>query len=234
MTTYSTSRGAALERAFHHWRERGAMLESQASNCSTVPLTIAISRECGAGGSTTACAVAAKLDWPVYDRELVEIIAKDLGTRAQLLEELDEKQPHWLKECLESFSEEKSISGVGYAVNLRQVLLALYCHGNCVIVGRGAAQVLPTKRTLRVRLIAPRLYRVQRATDRLGISDDANREVTEIDRERTEFVKSYFHRDPTEVHDYDLTLDTSRFDLEQCCNLILTALQARRDHLSSK
>lgn len=230
MTTFSTSRGAALERAYHHWRERGALLDMRNVKDTVPSFTIAISRERGAGGSAIGHAVAEKLGWPAYDRELVDKIADDAGIRSQLLEHLDEKRPNWLAECLASMSGEEHMSGVGFAIWLRKILLALYCHGNCVILGRGAAQVLPVKRTLRVRLIAPRLYRVRRATNHLGIAEDADRQVAEIDRQRIDFVKSYFHKDPSDVHAYDLTLDTSRFSETQSRDLIAFALEARQSH----
>ncbi len=229
MTTQSSSQGVALERAYHHWRERGALLDLPISKDSVTPITIAFSREYGAGGSAIAQAVAAHLGWPIYDRELVDKIAADSGVRKQLLEQLDEKQPNWLAECLESFNVERPMSGVGFAIRLREILLALYFHGSSVIVGRGAAQVLPAKQTLRVRLIASKLYRVQQATDRLGISCGADHEVTERDRQRNEFVKQYFHQDPTDVHGYDLVIDTSRFDTSECQEMILMALKARQN-----
>ncbi len=234
MTTHSTARGAGLERAYHHWRERGALLSLAADPKVEPPMSIAISREYGAGSTAIAQALAAKLGWPVYDRELVDKIAEDSGVRSKLLEDLDEKQPNWLTECMDSYAEEKHLTGAGFAIKLRQILLALYCHGNCILVGRGAAQVLPARRTLRVRLVAPLLYRVQRATDHLGISNAAEREVTEIDRQRADFVKRYFHKDVAEVQNYDLTLETSRFGEIQCRDLILAALRARQERLTAQ
>ncbi len=234
MTTYSTSRGASLERAYRHWRERGVLLNLHLTENVTSPVTIAISRESGAGGGAIAHAIAKQLDWPVYDRELVETIAEDSGVSAKLLDRLDEKLPNWLTECMSGFTSERSMSGVGFAIRLRKVLLALYCHGNCVILGRGAAQVLPAKQTLRVRLIAPKPTRIQRATNRLGIREDAERQVAEIDRGRVDFVKSYFHKDPADVHGYDLIIDTSRFSEPDCGDLILAALKARQGLIQHK
>lgn len=234
MATYSTTRGVGIERAYHHWRERGALLDLLSGEADKPALTVAISRECGAGAGEIAAELSAALEWPVYDRELIDKIAEDSGIRLRLLEQLDEKRPNWLTECLEGLQEKKPLSRTGFALKLREVLLALYCHGNCIIIGRGAAQVLPVKRTLRVRLVAPLLDRVQRTSDHLGISNDAQKRVNEIDRQRTEFVQKYFHKDPSDVHDYDLTLNTARFTTEQCSELILTAVAARQAHLKAK
>lgn len=225
MTTYATSRGVALERAYQHWRERGALLKLPIPKSTAPPLTIAFSRELGAGGSAIAHAIAERIGWPLYDRELVDQISEDTGIRSQLLERLDEKCPSWLAECLDGFSEERNISGAGYAIRLRKILLALYYHGNCVILGRGAAQVLPPEKTLRIRLVAPKSMRIERMSKILGSQDDAVRIVTESDRDRESFVKRYFFKDPASPESYDLTLDTSRFTREGCVSVIASAIK---------
>ncbi len=228
MTTYANSRGAALERAYQHWRERGALLKLPVHKDTRPPLTIAISRELGAGGSAIAHAIAEKKGWPLYDRELVEQISEDTGIRSQLLEKLDEKSPSWLAECLEGFSDERNISGAGYAIRLRDILLALYYHGNCVILGRGAAQLLPPEKTLRIRLVAPKSLRIERMSKILGSQDDAVRIVTESDRDRESFVRRYFFKDPASLESYDLTLDTSRFSRNGCVNTLLSAIEGHK------
>ena len=233
MTTYATTRSEALERAYQHWRERGALLEQPRSKQKEEHLTIAISRERGAGGSAIAHRIAERMGWPLYDRELVDQVADDAGIHAQLLERLDEKRPNWLAECLEGFSGQKNMSGVGFAIRLRKVLFALYCHGNCVILGRGAAQVLPAKNTLRIRLVAPKKARVERMSKTLESQNDAERFVTESDRDRASFVKSYFLKDPNAIEGYDLTLDTSRFSQDGCVNIIADAIKAHQELLQS-
>jgi cytidylate kinase len=217
-----------LERAFQHWRERGALLELP-SHETARPMTVAISRECGSGGSSIAVAVADKLHWPLYDHELLEKIADDTGVHSALLENLDEKRPNWLAESLEGLSHEKHISGAGFAIRIRKILLALYCHGNCVVLGRGATQVLPSEQSLFVRLVAPLEDRIHRIAQEMHISaSDARRHVTETDRGRTEFVRSYFNRDPTDPSGYDLVLNTTRFSEQDCIDLVLMALERRR------
>jgi len=231
VTTYANTRGAVLERAYRHWRERGALLHHEVPGKLQSPLTIAISREAGTGGEAVAKRVAESLGWPCYDRELVDKIAEDSGVRADLLEKLDEKRPNWVSECLQGFSDGKQMSGAGYAKRLRDVLLALYFHGDCVILGRGAAQILPHPNTLRVCLIAPRLHRVKQATGRLGVSEEADAKVAEADRHRVDFVKNYFHKDPTELREYDLIVDTSRFDEDCLADILVAAAKARQQLL---
>jgi Cytidylate kinase-like family len=63
------------------------------------PFAIAISRDSGANGHLIALAVGARLNWPVYDQELLRRVADDMGLRARMLESLDEKRADWLQDC---------------------------------------------------------------------------------------------------------------------------------------
>jgi cytidylate kinase len=193
--------------------------------------TIALSREAGANGSRVARAVGERLGWLVYDRELLELVAGEMGVRASLLEGVDERRKHWLHECLEGFSSAHAVSASGYVRHLLETLLSLAAHGECVLVGRGAAQVLPPATTLRVRLVGPVEERVTAIRQRFGISpEEAGRWVEKTDGERTRFVREHFRKDPTDPRLYDLVLCASRFSVGECAGLIVEAvhqLQAR-------
>ena len=95
-----------------------------------------------------------QLGWPVYDHELLDCIAEEKGLTARLLEHMDERLVGWLEESVRAFcTQEGSQEGV-YLKALLELLASLGKAGRCVIVGRGAAQVLPAETTLRVRVIA--------------------------------------------------------------------------------
>ena len=235
MTTRANQLGASLHQAYQHWRERGALetLSMQSSHDGRPRLTIAISRERGAGGASIAKKLAERLEWPLYDRELLQHIADQTGVQEALLKDLDEQRPSWFSEILKSLGTEKNIAAAGYAALLHKNLAALYVRGNCIILGRGAAQVLPGDRTIRVRLIAPFEFRVHRMTTLLPSGEDVVKHVKQVDKDRRSFVKEYFNKDPDNFHDYDLTINTSRFDLENCCELIEQAMMGRIATLQS-
>jgi cytidylate kinase len=192
-------------------------------------LTIALSREAGTRATDIARRIGASLGWPVFDRELVERIAEDLGLRSSLLEAVDEKQASWIRETLQSLGGATAVSGPGYAKHLVTTLLSLGAHGECIIVGRGGAQVLSAATTLRVRLIAPLPQRCAVISRRLGISlDEAQRRTKQIDKERAGFVESYLHKDSVDSHNYDLILDAARFGVEASAKVIIEALEALR------
>jgi cytidylate kinase len=207
----------ALERAQQHWHQH----QQQAPG-----FTIAIEREAGAPGTSVAQAVAARLHWPVYDHELLERIAEEMGLRVDLLKSVDERRQSWVLEVMEAFAGGKHVSESSYVRHLVHTLLALAAHGECVIVGRGAAQVLPRGSALKVRLVADLADRVKAISARFGLpAAEAGRKVEEIDRERTAFIRAHFQKDPAEPHQYDLILNTSRWSVADCAGLIVRALQ---------
>jgi cytidylate kinase len=206
-----------------------------AGRLAPTAFTIAFSREAGTYGAAVARAVGNRLGWPVYDHELLQRIAEDLGVHETLLESIDEKQVGWLRECLESFSSAPTVSEFAYTRRLVEAMLSLAAHGECVIVGRGAAQVLPAATTLRVRIIAPLEYRIEAVRREHGIArEQAASQVEATDRERRRFIEEHFHFDPSDPTNYDLVLNAARFSQAECAELVVAALgrlQAR--HASS-
>src|SRR5438270_482270 len=133
-----------LERTQRHWRERQqeALAGSPSAAVATAP-TIAIAREAGCPGSRSAHEAGARLGWLVYDHELLERIAQEMGLRVELLESIDERRQSWLLETVKSFGLQRSVTESSYVYHLAETVLSLGTHGHCVIVGRGAAQILP-------------------------------------------------------------------------------------------
>jgi len=193
---------------------------------STPPtFSIAISREAGANAAPVARAIEQKVGWPVYDRELLQRVAGEMGMRASLVEAVDERQKGWLHECLEGFSSRPEVNEFTYTRHLAEVLVALAARGHCILVGRGAAQILPPATTLRVRLVAPLKDRIAAIQDRRGLSrKEAARWVAATDAERARFVRDHFLMDPNDPSNYDLVLNSARYSAAACADIILEAL----------
>ncbi len=218
--------GGTFDRALRHWRRRPAERPNlPPGKPIPPPWTVTISRQCGSRGEAVAQEVGTRLDWPVYDRKLLEKIAETTDLRTELIESVDEKHIHWLADCLEALTGRPTVAG-RYIGHLGKVLLSLGAHGQCVIVGRGASMVLPPGTTLRVRVVAPLAERIFNTRDQLELTHrEATRYVKRVDYEQTCFVKRIFHADPNDVHHYDLVINTSRFSNVACAELIVDALK---------
>jgi hypothetical protein len=96
----------ALAKVMQHWQSRRKAEGRQVDGPgrSSRAFTIALSRESGARGTSTAREVGARLGWAVYDHELLERIAQEMNLRTSLLESVDERKVSWLQECVEAFA----------------------------------------------------------------------------------------------------------------------------------
>ena len=102
----------ALARVQRAWCERMAHGEAPA-------FTIAISRETGTNGAAIGRAVAERLGWSLYDRELLQRIAADLGIHQKHLEHIDERHVGWVREA---FAGLFGLPGVSEGVYFRKLI----------------------------------------------------------------------------------------------------------------
>jgi hypothetical protein len=182
-----------------------------------------------------ARAVGERLGWRVYDHELVESIAREMGMRADLLESVDEKRMGLLQEWAQAVFTGQPVSEAAFVEHLMTTLLALAAHGECVLVGRGAAQLLPPETTLRARLVGQRNDRVAAIRRQFNCSrEEAKRWVEQTDRERRAFVQDHFHRDIADPDQYELLLNTFRLGEAECADHIVMALRTLQERSRSQ
>jgi cytidylate kinase len=226
--------GTTIEHLSRHWelQHSAAVAHPELSPRTSQGFTVAISREAGTPDQQVAQELGKRLGWQVYDHELLERIAQDMGVRATLLESVDERQQSWLLECVEAFlsAPEKSewgrlVTESAYVRHLVETVLALGIHGECVIVGRGATFLLPKETTLRVRLVAPVKERIATLSRQLGISEkEAAGKIRTMDRERNDFVRDHFLKDPTDATQFDIVVNAGRWPTTTVTALIVDAL----------
>jgi len=187
--------------------------------------TVTLERQPGTPAEEVARSIGSRLGWPVYNHELLEVISRDLHVPIQQLEEIDERGQSWLLECIQGFSLVPGVSENTYFHRLVSVIRTLATRGNCVIVGHGAGQLLPTETNLRVRLVGVLEDRIANLSRTLHLSHkEAARKIKEIARQRTQFIRDHFQEDPSTADHYDLVLNTSRWSAAACTDLIEQAL----------
>ncbi len=196
-------------------------------------LTIALSREAGARGSTIARRVGRKLGWQVYDQELLEYMAQDAIVSQGVLDAPPATPADWVEASLQRLIHEGTLNEHPSMVNLSRVVLALGAQGQAVLIGRGAGCLLPRDTTLNVRIVAPLHERIAYMGQWLRLTvEEAAERVRLRDERRTEFIANNFHRDPADVHQYDLVLNSSLLGEDACAELIAQAARARSAQLT--
>jgi cytidylate kinase len=187
---------------------------------------ITMSPQMGSLGLGVAKKLAETLQFDLYERELVELIAQTANVRRHLVESVDEHTQGaieaWMARQLGFLAESD------YVTNLSRVLLTLSHHGKAVVVGRGAQFVLDPASTLRIRIVAPFESRVQRVAKRDELTaDQARAKVLGADADRAAFVRRHFDRDLEDARNYDLVLNTERLSIETCAELAQSAFKGR-------
>jgi cytidylate kinase len=198
-------------------------------------ISIAVSREAGSRGGTIALRAAKKLDWHVYHHDLLEYLAQEGASRQDPSGGLSEEAAQWANERLETLLRQQSLSQHPSIRELARIVLALGAQGEAVILGRGSGFVLPPETTLHVRVVAPLADRVAYMSQWMRLTmEQAAKQVEMRDQRRAEFISTYFHHQPSEIHHYDLILNSFLLGEETCADLIATAARAKQAALEAR
>jgi cytidylate kinase len=183
--------------------------------------TVTIEREYGSGGGEIAQLVSNHLGWKLWDQLLTEEIARLAECPKSVVQLREERTDPLYYRLFKSFlrgSYEGSLNA--YKLKLvdsesilkitERVVQRAAKAGNSVIVGRGSQQFLRNRPdTLRVFLYAPREDKLRRLVARGKSQKDAEQLVDTVDRERTDFLKKYFHVDWPDRGVYHTMINTA-------------------------
>lgn len=188
---------------------------------------VTISRQWGSGGTNIAKLVAKKLDFKLYDKEIIEHIAELAGVSPSQIEHHDESELGVFSDLVLQLLEGKRPTSAGYLRALVKAVKQIGRIGDAVIVGRAANLIIPL--AFNVRIIAPENVRVQRISE-LHNTDErtARRMVTHSDRQRYRFVRSQFGADWNDPLAFDMVLNTEHFSIEHAADLIIKGFNDRR------
>jgi cytidylate kinase len=226
-TTWSEDAAAPLH-GFHGDRTERPRLQAPGG------LTIALSREAGARGAVIARLVGERLGWPVYDQEQLEFLSQDPVARDNLLDDLSPACVQWFEQRLAELHTPLQLEVNPALAQLVRLIVGLGARGEAVILGRGAGYVLPRRSTLNIRAISPLPERIAYMSQRLRLpAEEAARKVAEQDARRLEFVRTQLRQPATEIHHYDLLLNTSFLGEETCAELVVQAAKLRWEQLHS-
>jgi len=189
---------------------------------------ITISRESGGGGKLIAKKVAKKLGYKLYDKKLIDLVAKEVKRRKNLIESLDEKDRGLVEDLVLSMFSPDYVAKETFFKHLCHVVITAARKGNCVILGRGANFITNYFGGFHVRVVAPYLIRSGYTAkyEKYSIYE-ARERVKRFDKERKEYIKTHFDKDPSNANYYDLVVNTSYLNLDQAANIIVAAFKQK-------
>lgn len=187
---------------------------------------ISLSRQLGSGGTGVAAILAGRLDWQVFDKEVLDAVARQTHVREKLLARLDERTRSPIEEWVSHLIVPDHLGTTGFNVEVMRVMGALAWNGNAVLIGRGANWFLDARHGLRVRVVAPLERRVTAVGSRLEIDPTtARRLVAEDDARRTAFIRRTFQKDIDDPTGYDLVLNTEQLGIDGAVEIAMAALR---------
>jgi cytidylate kinase len=183
--------------------------------------TVTIEREYGSGGGEIAQLVSNHLGWKLWDQLLTEEIARLAECPMSVVQLREERTDPLYYRLFKSFlrgSYEGSLNAYKLKLvdseSILKITERVVQHaakaGNSVIVGRGSQQFLRNRPdTLRVFLYAPKEDKMRRLVARGKSQKDAEQLVDTVDRERTDFLRKYFHVDWPDRGVYHTMINTA-------------------------
>ena len=111
---------------------------------------------------------------------------------------------------------------------LVRVVATLGERGMAVVLGRGAASILPPARALRVLVVAPEAQRAERMAQAQGIPlGEAVACIASADSARRSALRERFGIAAEDLTHYDLVLNTEALSIEAAAALVVDALRRR-------
>ncbi|HUQ45985.1 MAG TPA: cytidylate kinase-like family protein [Gemmatimonadaceae bacterium] len=202
---------------------------------------VTVSRQFGSGGSEVAERVSRALGWALFDNEVVEQVAARLRMTPAEVSAREERMPSLVERMASAMalgvpevmpvvgdfvsqpSEERMV------VVTRRVIEDAVRAGPAVLVGRGAQCMLAARTdALHVYCYAPFEELVRYAVDVLDVPfHEAQRKVTDMNRQREAWVRQHFKREWRDLANYDLCLNTASLGLDGAAELVTRLARAR-------
>lgn len=180
---------------------------------------VTIARDIGARGDEVASRLADRLYWHVFDKEIVDAIARDSRVRQDLVRELDERSQSLVHDTVERLllmAEGISFGNEEYHKALLKTLAYLAARGHAVIVGRGSAYALQGEPGLHIRITASREVRARRLAEEWQVSlEEARRRMQRVDAERRGFIHHHYRQNVDDPHGYDAIYSSDRLSVAE-------------------
>ena len=190
-------------------------------------LIITISREYGSGGRYIGKLLAEKLGIKLYDKQFVEILAKETGLSEEYIENNEQKRSK-----LASLND-------GYYFGLNnadelflketKLIKEVADKESCVIIGRCANFVLKDREdVVKIFIYSDMKNKIKRATEFYGLEKaKAEKEIKSLNKLRENHYKFYTDREWRDFNNYDLCINSDTLGVERTAELICEFINGR-------
>lgn len=197
-------------------------------------IIINIGRQFGSGGKEVADKLGEILGIKVYDSELLIKAAEESGFSKDLFIQSDEKKNFWSISSI--FATNRYVRVNNSFINDNEffkiqskVINDIAEKESAIFVGRASNYILRAQKCLDVFISAPMKYRVERVSQRMGLTlDDAESVIRKKDREREAFYNFYTFGNWGVASTYDLCIDSSILGIDGTAEFIIDFLNKQK------
>ena len=204
---------------------------------------INIGRQLGSGGRSIAAILAKHYGITAYDRNLIELAAKESGLSQEFFENADEKKSHGFFHSI--FSNRAAANALGggdsYLSNdalfkvQSDIIRDLAERESCIFVGRCADYILREhSRCINLFFTANLEDRIARMANEKGITPEQAEELIEkTDRRRADYYNFYSGKTWGAAESYDLCINTSLLGFEGTAKMLIEFIESKVGALPS-
>ncbi len=189
-------------------------------------MIITISRQAATNGGLVGRLVAERLGLRVFDRELVDEVARRMQVDPNIVLQFDEMSRGLAQSLLWDWR--ARVSEELYVRSLRQAFNRIAAEDQAVVIGRGANFVLRCANCLHVRIVAPIGLRIEIYRSYFDVPEqEAERRIRLEDREKAAYVRRLFGGEIDDAENYDLVINLAGLTPEMATELIARAATLR-------
>lgn len=201
-------------------------------------LIITINREYGSGGKLIGKALSKRLGIPYYDEDILKISSEKSAIGEQFFRMNDEKPGGniikkiigGLKNSLDTPVNSANLVSPDNLFKFQsEVIKKLAQEESCIFIGRCSNFVLEASGMedfVSLFVYSDLPSKIQRVMEVDGLdTKDALERVMKINKNRSSYYKYYTGEDWTDMTNYDLTINTSKLDIDKATDLIINYLE---------
>lgn len=202
-------------------------------------IIITINRQCGSGGGEIAKLLGENLGLKVYDRELLESIAKQFDMTIEHMEEVKAQRVNWWSDFCRFYQQ---FGAAGHTVSAKPDVtpLSLYYaearalrelaeKESCIIVGRAGFHIFrDNPEALHLFISADRKARIARVAAQLNIDlGEAEKTMDRIDKGRDNFVKNVTDSSRYDLRNYDFVFNVTGRDVNSVSEFLANNIRLK-------
>ena len=206
-------------------------------------IIITINRECGSGGGEIARTLGAKLGMKVYDRQILEDVAKQFGTTMEGLDRIKAQKRSWWKEFCSFYQQFGAVTHTTGAIVDPTPMSIYYAEArllrdlaeqdSCIIIGRAGFHIFREEpNALHLLFMADRDARIARIAAKQNLTpEEAAQVIDDVDKARDTFVENVANTSRHDARNYNFTFNITGMGPELVSSFLAEQIRRRMEML---